>query len=51
MRPDAHGGVHRRMPEDETAGGVYGEGVGVEVLSGRSRTALGNRSNLHICKN
>ena len=32
VRPEAHAGVHRSVPDDDAAGGVHDKGVGVEVL-------------------
>ncbi len=40
MRPRIDEGVHRRMPDDDAAGGVYDEGVGIEVLTITRYSAL-----------
>ena len=32
VRPESHEGVHCGVPDDEAAGGIHDEGVGVEVL-------------------
>jgi hypothetical protein len=40
LRSDAHPEVHHCVPDDEAAGGVHGEGVGVEVLTITRQSAL-----------